>query len=84
MASMDDWINQMIIDMGIKDNKDNKQKGGEVSLSDDDIDKVADRVISKLSEEDVSTSKPKNDEPKNGEPNSDKPKPNKDGDIPLD
>lgn len=59
MAKMDTWINQMEKDMGIC-KKQERGENNEVALSDTDIDKVADRVISKLSEEpEISTSKQK-------------------------
>lgn len=62
MAKMDTWVDQMIKDMGIG-KKEEGEKNNEVALSDADIDKVADRVISKLSEEpEVSTPKQKKKE----------------------
>lgn len=54
----DDWVNQMIKDMGIKQEEEGEKKN-EVTLSDTDIKKVADSVIERLSsDEEVSTPKP--------------------------
>lgn len=74
MATMDTWVEQMIKDMGLTKDI---GKGGDANdkvLSDNDIEKVADKVIEKLSSQDnddISTSKPKNKEPENEKPKND-------------
>lgn len=68
MAKMDTWIDRMVEDMGIR----KKNEGGgnnDITLSDADVDKVADKVIKKLSEEpEISTPKPKTKEKQKSEP----------------
>lgn len=68
MINMDTWVNEMYNDITKNVNKGGEQ-GSEIKLSENDINSIANKVIEKLQDDEVSTSKPNN---KND--NKDKPK----------
>lgn len=59
MINMDTWVEEMYNDITKNDSKGGEQ-GNEVKLSENDINSIADKVIEKLQDDEVSTSKSNN------------------------